>query len=110
MFKRLLYPFLGLRFRQFLAANAFRLEDVGSRIVNRLEDSQYLREVHGALTNCCEVPRIEYSIVVFQMGAGNVRGNFLKFYDGITAVSVEGDIARIEVDPDGRVVHRTYQL
>ena len=76
MFKRLLYPFLGLRFGQIFAADTFRLEDVGSRIINRLEDSQHLCEVHDPLAKRPKVPRLKYPVVVFQMGAGDVGAIF----------------------------------
>ena len=110
MFKRLLYPFLGLCFGQILAADAFRLENIGTRVINRFEDSQHLRKIYDSLAERREVPRVEYAIVVFQMGAGNVRGDLLKFHNGIAAVGVEGDVARIEVDADGWVIDRMYQL
>ena len=109
MFKRPLYSLLGLCFGQLFATDAFRLEDIGARIINRLEDSQYLRKIYDSLAERPKVPRIEYPVMVFHVGAGNVRGNLLKFYHRIAAIGVEGYIARIEVDSDRWVVHRTYQ-
>ena len=109
MFKRFLYPFFGLCFGQLFAADTFRLEAIWSRIVNRFEDSQYLCKIHRTLTERPKVPRIKYPVVVFHVGAGNVGGNLLKFHHRIAAIGVEGDVARIEVDSDRWMIHRTYQ-
>lgn len=110
MFKRPLYRLFGLCFSQLFAADTLRLEDVGSRVINRFEDSQYLRKIHDPLAERLKVLRIEYPIMVFHVGAGDVGGDLFKLHHGIAAVGVEGDVARIEVDPDGWMIHRTYQF
>ena len=72
MFKRLLYSFLGLCFGQLFATDAFGLEDIGSRVINRIPFSAAfcsLRFCGGFITNYVSrfTPHVSRIIDIFHL-------------------------------------------